>query len=98
MDIPVKKYIQYKIRTLNLRKKEFDKLNKRRNELRQQIIDESPGTMDGLPRGKGRVSNPVESKVIKMERIDKRIEVLESELKKFAEIENKIRLMRVHAV
>lgn len=98
MDIRIRKYIQYKVRTLNERRKELDKLNAKREELRRQVIDESPAYMDGQPRGKGGTSNPTESKVIKLEKIDRRIGVLDSELKKYAEIEEKIRLMRKRTI
>lgn len=94
MDIRVKKYIQYKIRTLSDRRREFDKLQRKRDELRMDIIDESPAPQDGQPRGKGGTSNPVETKVLKLEKIDKRIETLDREIKKFSEVEANIRLMR----
>lgn len=93
MDVRIRKYIQYKIRTLNERRKELLELNRKYEELRRQVIDESPACMDGQPRGKGGTSNPTENKVIKLEKIDKRKAVLEDEIKKFAEIEEKIKLM-----
>lgn len=98
MDIRIKKYIQYKVRTLNERKKEIEKLQKQREELRQNIIDESPSPQDGQPKGKGGSSSPVENKVLKLEKIDRRIGVLDSEIKKFQEIEEKIRLMRKRTI
>lgn len=94
MDIRIKKYIQYKINTLSIRKRKLLKLRKEREILRREIIEESPAPPDGLPRGKGKSSSPVESKVIKLEKIDRRIGVLDGELQRFEEIENKIRLMR----
>lgn len=93
MDIRIKKYIQYKIRTLSDRRRELNNLQRRREELRRDVIDESPLPQDGQPRGKGGTSNPVENKVLKLEKIDKRIGVLDAELKKYEEIEQKIRLM-----
>lgn len=93
MDIRIRKYIQYKARTLNERKKELYKLTKKREELRRDVIDSSPAGMDGQPRGKGGTSNPTESKVLRLEKIDKRIEVLDTEIKKFADVEQKIFLM-----
>lgn len=93
MDQRIKKYIQYKARTLEDRKKELARLKTERETLRQDIIDESPGGMDGMPRGKGKTSSPVESKVLRLEKVDRRIEVLDKELKKYIEVENKIRLM-----
>ena len=93
MDRPIRKYIQYKIRTLNERKKELERLKKEREDLRQEIIDESPAPQDGQPRGKGGTSRPVENIVIRLEKIDKRIDVLSGDIKKFTEIEEKIRLM-----
>ena len=93
MDIRIQKYIQYKIRTLNERKKELERLMKQREELRKDIIDESPTPADGQPRGKGGTSNPVESKVLRLEKVDRRIGTLDEELKKFAEVEEKVRLM-----
>lgn len=94
MDIRIKKYIQYKIKTLNERRRELYKLKQERETLRQEIIDESPAPQDGQPKGKGGSSSPVETKVIKLEKIDKRIGILDGELKKFQEIEDKIQLMR----
>lgn len=98
MDIQIKKYIQYKIRTLNERKKERDRLAREYDTLRQEIIDESPSPQDGQPKGKGGSSSPVESKVLKLEKIDRRIATLDGELKKFQEIEEKIRLMRSRSI
>lgn len=94
MDIRIKKYIQYKIKTLKERKKERDRLAREYDTLRQEIIDESPAPQDGQPKGKGGSSSPVESKVLKLEKIDRRIATLDGELKKFQEIEDKIQLMR----
>ena len=93
MDIRIKKYIQYKIKTLNERRRELYKLKQERETLRQEIIDESPAPQDGQPKGKGGSSSPVETKVIKLEKIDKRIGVLDGELKKFQEIEDKIKIL-----
>lgn len=93
MDIRIGKYIQYKIRTLSERRKELETLKLQRNKLRQDIIDESPAPPDGQPSGKGATSSPVESKVLRLEKIDKRIETLEKELSDFKSIEEKIRLM-----
>ena len=86
MDQRIKKYIQYKARTLEDRKKELARLKAERETLRQDIIDESPGGMDGMPRGKGKTSSPVESKVLRLEKVDRRIEVLDKELKKYIEV------------
>lgn len=93
MDQRIKKYIQYKARTINDRKKELERLKAERETLRKDIIDESPAPMDGLPRGKGRTSSPVESKVERLEKVDRRIATLDTELKKYLAMEEKIRLM-----
>lgn len=93
MDIQIRKYIQYEIRELSKRKKEQKKLEQRLKELRQEILDESPLPPDGQPRGKGASSNPVENKVIRLEKVEKRFEVLNRELENFDKLENKIMLM-----
>ena len=55
MDIRIRKYIQFKIRNLGLRKKELEKLIAKREELRKDVIDSSPDAPDGQPKGKGRI-------------------------------------------
>lgn len=93
MDIEIRKYIQYKVRTLNKRKWELTKLRARREELRREILDESPLPPDGQPKGKGSTSSPVESKVLRLEKMEQRIDKIDRELTKFKEIERKIKLM-----
>lgn len=93
MDARISKYIQYRLRTLNERQKELQRLLAKREELRNNVIDASPDYMDGQPRGKGTTSSPTERKVIQLERLDKRIEKLEKELAEFKAIEQKIYLM-----
>lgn len=94
MDIRIKKYIQYKVRTLEERRQELVKLKAKREELRREIMDASPETPDGQPRGKGGTGDPTQRKALKLIEIDRRIGVLDGELKRFVDIEQNIRLMR----
>ncbi len=90
MDLHVRNYILYKIRTLDERKKELNKLLEARERMRNEVIDSSPSAMDGQPRGKGGTSDPTLSKVLKLEQIDKRIGVIDNELKAIKRAEEKI--------
>ncbi len=90
MDLHIRNYILYKIRTLDERKKELNRLLEARERMRSEVIESSPGAMDGQPRGKGGTSDPVLSKVLKLEEIDKRISVLDNELKAIERAEKKI--------
>ena len=94
MDIRIRKYIQYKIRTLNERRQERYKLKELREELRQDVIDASPGAPDGQPKGKGNTGDPTYRKAVKLSEVDHRLDILDKELQKFEEIEQKIKLMR----
>ena len=93
MDIRIRKYIQYKIRTLNDRRQERVKLRELKEEMRQDIIDASPGAPDGQPKGKGNTGDPTYRKAYKLTEVDRRLDVLDKELKRFEEIEQKIKLM-----
>ena len=93
MDLQIRNYILYKARTFEQRKKELQKLKKRYEEMKQDIIDESPEYMDGMPHGKGGTSDPTQSKVLRFEKLDQRIKVLERELAIFDKVEEKITIM-----
>lgn len=93
MELQIRNYILYKARTFEQRKKELRKLKEIYEEMKRDIIDESPEYMDGQPHGKGGTSDPVSSKVIKFEKLDKRISTLEHELNTFAKAEEKINIM-----
>lgn len=94
MDIQIRKYIQYKVRTLNKRKLELMQLKEEREKARAEILETmATPNLDGMPHGKGNVGDPTQAKAIKLEEIDRRIGVLENEVKKFTEIEEKIHLM-----
>ena len=93
MELQIRNYILYKARTFEQRKKELQKLKKIYEEMKQDIIDESPGVPDGQPRGKGGTSDPTASKVLRFEQLDRRIKTLEKEIDTFAKTEEKINIM-----
>lgn len=93
MDVQIGKYVQYKLRSLKKKRRQLKDLKARRDKLRQEIIDESPPPPDGQPKGKGATSSPVETKVIRLEKVEERIFQVDAELKKFEEIEKNISLM-----
>jgi hypothetical protein len=94
MDIELRKYIQYKIRNQNKRKLELLNLKAEREKERQDILETiSTPNMDGMPHAKGSVGDPTQSRAIKLEEIDRRIEKLEKEIADFENIEKKIHLM-----
>ena len=76
MDRPLRKYILYKSRNV----KEMEKELRTLTEKKKDIIDSSPLPPDGMPHGKGMTSNPVESKVIRLEKINERIQRLQKEI------------------
>lgn len=88
MDKRIRKYVLYKARTLEERKREFYGLLVKRKELRKNLLDSTGGTaLDGQPTGKGRVGNPTEQKALKLVEIDKRIEKLQEEIRVFTNFE-----------
>lgn len=93
MELQIRNYILYKLRTLDYQKKQLEKLKAYWEERKMDIIDESSGEMDGLPRGKGRKSDPVQNKVIRFEQVEQRIKTLEKELDIIAKFEKKINVM-----
>ena len=93
MDIELRRYIQYRIRTLNKKKRELNKLSEKIEVLRQEIIDESPLPPDGQPKGKGSTSSPVETKVIRLEKLEKRIGVIDKDIEEIKSVEKKIQIM-----
>lgn len=93
MDLQIRNYILYKARTFEQRKKELQVLKKRYEEMKQDIIEETNGAIDGLPRGKGGKSDPTQMKVLRFEHLDKRISTLEKEIEIFNKAEEKIAIM-----
>ena len=93
MELAIRNCILYKLRNYDVRLKELDKLKKCYEERKQEIIDESPAYMDGLPHGKGTVSNPTQNKVIRIEQLDKRIKTMDREFDTFRKFEEKINAM-----
>lgn len=93
MDLQVRNYILYKARTIEKRKKELEQLKRFYEEMKQDIIDETTNNLDGMPKGKGGKSDPVQSKVIRFEQLDKRIKLLEKEIETFKKTEEKIEIM-----
>ncbi len=93
MDLHIRNYILYKTRNLNEQKKVLQKLKKHYEEMKQDIIDETTGVMDGQPRGKGQISDPTQAKVIRFEQLDKRIKNIENELDVFKKFEEKVTIM-----
>ena len=90
MDLHVKNYILFKARTLGKQKKKLEQLNKAYERMRRDIIDESPTPPDGMPRGKGKTSDPVMSKVIRLEKISERIKAIDKEVLAFDRAEKRI--------
>lgn len=93
MDIELRKYIQYRIRTLNKKRQELNKLREKINILKQEIIDESPLPPDGQPKGKGLVSSPVETKLLRIEKMEKRVGAIDKDIDELKALENKIHIM-----
>lgn len=93
MDIELRKYIQYRIRTLNKKRQELNKLREKINILKQEIIDESPLPQDGQPKGKGFVSSPVETKVLRIEKMEKRVGAIDKDIEELKTLEKKIYIM-----
>lgn len=87
MDKRIRKYILYKAKTLEERKKELRNLLERREELRKNLIDSTGAAPDGQPTGKGRVGNPTEQKALKLVEIDRRIDKLQEEIGVFTKFE-----------
>lgn len=90
MDKRIRKYILYKARTLEERKRELKRLQYKREEMRKNLIDSSGSVMDGQPRGKGGVGNPTETKALKLTELDRRIKKLEEEIKVFTNFESTV--------
>lgn len=76
MDRPIRSYILYRARHLRQMEREIRTLEERKRD----IIDSSPTPPDGIPRGQGAVSNPTESKAIRLEKINARIEKLRKDI------------------
>lgn len=93
MDLHVRNYILYKARTFEERRKELEKLKKHYEEMKKDIIEESAGNLDGMPKGKGGKSDPVQNKVLRFEQLDKRIKVLSGEIETFKKVEEKIDML-----
>ena len=84
MDRHIRKFVLGEARRLPERKKELEFL-------KEMVVHSSPRPPDGQPRGKGQVSDPTASKVIKLERINDRIKAVEEELKVFQEFKENIK-------
>lgn len=90
MDKRIRKYILYKARTLEERKRELKKLQAKRSEMREDLIDSSNAPMDGQPTGKGKIGNPTELKALKLLEIDRRIKRLQEEIQVFNAFEKRV--------
>ena len=93
MDLKIRNYVLYKVRTFEARRKELERLQKSYESMKRDIIDESGMVLDGQPKGQGQVSDPTQSKVIRIEHLDKRIKTLEKELDVFRKFDEKINAM-----
>ena len=93
MELQVRNYILYKLRTLEQQKKQLLKLKECLEERKRDIIDESSSEITGLPRAKGGKSDPTQSKVIRFEQLDKRVKTLEQELDTIEKFEGKVLTM-----
>jgi hypothetical protein len=91
MDKRIRKYILYKAKTLEERKRELQHLQIKRRELRNTLLDSTGGmAMDGMPHAKGKVGNPTEQKALKLVEIDRRINKLIEEIEVFDRFEKSL--------
>ena len=81
MERHIRKIVLYKARHIEDMRKELRMLE----QARRDIIDESPAPQDGMPHGKGNTSSPTESKVLRLAKLDTRINKLNFEIKTILE-------------
>lgn len=86
MDLPIRKFVLWKCRNLDVMRDNLEKLIERK----QEILDESGGTHDGLPRAKYRVSDMVSDKAIRREQLDFAIKKVEYEIKTITEFQKSL--------
>lgn len=90
MDKQLRSYLVNKLRNYEKDKKKLEMLKKILEERRMDIIEEQPAYMDGQPKGKGVTSNPTQSKVIRLDMLEKRIKALEWDFEAIKRFEEKI--------
>jgi len=93
MDRRLRKYVLYRVQSREKSRKELDRLESIRKEMRGDVIDESSSVMDGQPRGKGGTSDVTQRKAFRLIEIDRRIDKLKMELSAIKNVEDKIYLM-----
>ena len=93
MDLRVRKYVLYRVRKKENDRKYLIKLKQYRDQMKQDIIDESPDYMDGQPRGKGKTGDVTQRKALRLVDVDRRIERIEKELAAIQNVEDKINNM-----
>lgn len=89
MDKRIRKYILYKAKTLEERRKELIRLREKRAEM-ERTRGSISISFDGQPKGKGKVGNPTEQEAIRFVEIDRRITKLEEEINVFAKFEKQV--------
>lgn len=93
MDLRVRKYVLYRVQNKEKDRRYLIKLKKIRDQMKQDIIDESPDYMDGQPRGKGKTGDVTQRKALKLIEVDRRIETLERELAAIDNVDSRIKTM-----
>lgn len=87
MDRPVRTFVLWKCRNLNLLRKNLQQMEERR----QEILDESSsGVADGVPKAKYNVSDMVTNKAIRREQIEFAMKKIEYEIKTILEFQQSL--------
>lgn len=89
MDKRIRKYILYKAKTLDERKKELRRLKEKRAEM-ERALGSISISLDGLPKGKGKVGTPTETEALRFVELDRRIARLEEEIQVFTTFEQRV--------
>lgn len=77
MDKPIRKFVLWKCRNLDLMRENLQRMRERKEE----IIDESSTVSDGQPRAKYTTTDMVSAKVLRRENIDFSIKKIEYEIR-----------------
>lgn len=93
MDLRVRKFVLYKIQNKEKNRRKLEQYKSIRKAMRQDIIDESSGEIDGQPRGKGKTGDVTQRKALRLIDLDNRIERMEKDLMAIDIIEKKINRM-----
>lgn len=86
MDRPIRKFILWKCRNIDLMRQNLARLRLRREE----IIDESSSAMDGQPKAKYSFGDMVGNKVLRREQVDFAIKKIEYEIQTILEFQKSL--------